>query len=62
MKELVRWFSWSIFLQLLTQLLKAVKTASNVISVRLAGEARVNSWGQECGKSWPRHLSGAPKG
>ena len=62
MKELVRWFSWSIFLQLLTQLLKAVKTASNVNSVRLAGEARVNAWGQECGKSWPRHLSGAPKG
>ena len=56
MKELVRWFSWSIFLQLLTQLLKAVKTASNVNSVRLAGEARVNAWGQECGKSWPRHL------
>ena len=34
------------------QLLKAVKAVSDVNSVRLAGEARVNAWGQECGQSW----------
>ena len=31
---------------------ESLKAASDVNRRRLAGEARVNGWGQECGQTW----------